>query len=165
MRNRRRGYIVNISSMGGRLVFPGAGAYHASKYALEALSDALRFELGGFGIHVVLIEPGLIRTAFGETAASSVDGTRTATRDPYAYFHSEVARITRESYHKGSLAPFASDPAAVADTVVRAVSSAHPKARYVVSPSAVLLLRLRRVLPDRWWDRFLARTYPRPGIG
>ena len=166
MRARRRGYIVNIGSMGGRLVFPGAGAYHASKYALEALSDALRFELAGFGIHVVLIEPGLIRTTFGETAASSLDATAVAeTSAPYAYFHSEVARITRESYYKGSLAPFASEPSAVADAVVRAISSTHPKERYVVSPSAVLLLGLRRLLPDTWWDRFLARTYPRPGIG
>ncbi len=71
MRRARAGRIVNIGSMGGRLVFPGGGVYHATKYALEALSDALRFEVRGFGIQVVLIEPGLIRTGFGDAAGVS----------------------------------------------------------------------------------------------
>ncbi len=65
MRRARAGRIVNLSSMGGRLVFPGGGVYHATKYAVEALSDALRFEVKGFGVDVILVEPGLIRTEFG----------------------------------------------------------------------------------------------------
>ena len=65
MRAQRGGRIVNLSSMGGRLVFPGGGFYHATKYAVEAISDALRFEVKGFGVDVMLVEPGLIRTAFG----------------------------------------------------------------------------------------------------
>ena len=72
MRRRRAGRIVNVSSMGGRLVFPGGGVYHASKYALEALSDALRYELRPFGIAVVLIEPGLIRTNFAATVGATM---------------------------------------------------------------------------------------------
>ena len=72
MRAAGRGRIVNVSSMGGRLVFPGGGAYHASKHAVEALSDALRFEVRGFGVRVVIVEPGLITTSFGETAAGSL---------------------------------------------------------------------------------------------
>src|SRR3954471_18341009 len=72
MRRQRWGKIVNLSSMGGRLVFPGGGFYHATKYAVEAISDALRFEVKGFGVDVILIEPGLIRTAFGETASGGV---------------------------------------------------------------------------------------------
>ena len=72
MRRQRWGKIVNLSSMGGRLVFPGGGFYHATKYAVEAISDALRFEVKGFGIDVILIEPGLIRTSFGETASGGV---------------------------------------------------------------------------------------------
>ena len=78
MRRRGEGRIVNISSMGGRLTFPGGGVYHATKHAVEAISDAMRFEVGGFGVHVVVIEPGIIRTNFGETAAGSVasDGRR-----------------------------------------------------------------------------------------
>src|SRR3954454_16490353 len=73
MRNQRWGRIINISSMGGRLVFPGGGYYHASKYAVEALSDALRFEVKGFGVDVVIIEPGLIKTEFGTAAVSSLE--------------------------------------------------------------------------------------------
>ena len=70
MRRQRWGRIVNLSSMGGKLTFPGGGYYHATKYAIEALSDVLRFELSGFGIEVVIIEPGLIRTRFGEALAA-----------------------------------------------------------------------------------------------
>src|SRR5947208_782617 len=81
MRREGRGRIVNISSMGGRLVFPGGGAYHGTKYAVEALSDAMRFEVRGFGIDVVLIEPGLITTEFGSVAAGSIEGTGTADGD------------------------------------------------------------------------------------
>jgi NAD(P)-dependent dehydrogenase (short-subunit alcohol dehydrogenase family) len=80
MRRQGWGRIVNVSSMGGRLTFPGGGAYHGTKHAVEALSDALRFELRGFGVDVVLIEPGLIKTRFGETAAGSIDAA--AAEDP-----------------------------------------------------------------------------------
>ena len=93
MRAAGEGKIVNVSSMGGRLTFPGGGAYHATKYAVEALSDALRMEVGRFGIDVICVEPGLIRTEFGETAASGVgDG------GAYAEFNAAVARSTREVY-------------------------------------------------------------------
>ena len=71
MRERRWGRIVNLSSMGGRLTFPGGGLYHATKYAVEALSDALRFEVRGFGVDVILIEPGLIITNFGDTSVGA----------------------------------------------------------------------------------------------
>ena len=76
MRRQGAGRIVNVCSMGGKLVFPGGGAYHATKYAVEAISDALRFEVTGFGIDVVLVEPGLIRTEFGATAAGGVEARR-----------------------------------------------------------------------------------------
>src|SRR4051795_4008846 len=70
MREQRWGKIVNLSSMGGRFTFPGGGFYHATKYAVEAISDALRFEVRGFGIDVVIVEPGLIRTSFGAAAVT-----------------------------------------------------------------------------------------------
>src|SRR3954462_9336625 len=73
MRGAGSGRIVNLSSMGGRLTFPGGGIYHATKHSVEALSDALRLEVKGFGIDVVIIEPGLIITEFGETAAGSLN--------------------------------------------------------------------------------------------
>src|SRR3954451_15171392 len=114
MREAGRGRIVNVSSMGGRLVFPGGGAYHATKYAVEALSDALRMEVGRFGIDVICVEPGLIRTEFGSTAAASVgDG------GPYADFNAAVARSTREAY-SGPLSRLGGD----ADSVARAIERA-----------------------------------------
>ena len=73
MRRQGWGRIVNISSMGGRVVFPGGGIYHGTKFAVEAISDAMRWEVRNFGVDVILIEPGLIKTEFGETAAHSVN--------------------------------------------------------------------------------------------
>ena len=72
MRGQHWGRIVNLSSMGGRLTFPGGGMYHATKYSVEAISDALRFEVRGFGVEVIIVEPGLIVTNFGDTAAASL---------------------------------------------------------------------------------------------
>ena len=95
MRERRDGRIVNIGSMGGKLTFPGGGIYHATKYSLEAISDAMRWELAGFGVDVVLIEPGLITTSFGETAHSSVEETEDG---PYSEFNRQVAQTTAEAY-------------------------------------------------------------------
>ena len=77
MRDQRWGKIVNLGSMGGKLVFPGGGWYHATKHALEAISDALRFEVRGFGIDVILLEPGLITTEFGNAAVASMASTST----------------------------------------------------------------------------------------
>ena len=98
MRARRQGRIVNIGSMGGRLTFPGGGVYHATKHALEALSDALRFEVAGFGIRVVLVQPGLIRSSFTSAASASLEGLGAGSGP--TVFTAEVERITRESYEK-----------------------------------------------------------------
>ncbi len=163
MRARRQGRIINIGSMGGRLTFPGGGVYHATKHALEAISDALRFEVGGFGIRVVLVQPGLIRTHFSKAASASLEGMAVDPADPYGRFTAEVERITRESYAQGALARFAGSAEAVAQVVERALSVPKPRARYRVTASAAILMTLRALLPDGLWDRFLARTYPRPG--
>jgi NAD(P)-dependent dehydrogenase (short-subunit alcohol dehydrogenase family) len=159
MRRAREGRIVLLSSMGGRLVFPGGGIYHATKYAVEALGDAMRFELQGFGVSVVLIEPGLIRTRFGEAvtaAMTSVPG------DTYAAFNEEVARLTRVAAVSGRTGALAGTAEDVARTIERAIRARRPKARYTVSPSATLFIGLRRWLGDRLWDRFLAGAFPRP---
>ncbi len=161
MRAQRWGRIVNVSSMGGRLVFPGGGIYHASKYALEAVSDALRFEVQAFGIGVVVVEPGLIRTRFCDAAVDTM--TCVATESPYAAFHDAVARATKESYAKGLFARLAGAPEDVARTIARALAARRPRARYTVAPSAKLLIAQRRALPDRAWDRLLRTTYPVPG--
>jgi NAD(P)-dependent dehydrogenase (short-subunit alcohol dehydrogenase family) len=164
MRGQGFGRIVNLSSMGGRLTFPGGGFYHASKHAVEAISDALRFEVRGFGVEVVVIEPGLIRTGFALTAVSSMDdGADPSNNDPYAGFDAGVARVTRENYERGPLARLGGGPEAVAETIERAISAARPRTRYTVTPSARLLISGRRLLPDRAWDGLLRLFYPRPG--
>jgi NAD(P)-dependent dehydrogenase (short-subunit alcohol dehydrogenase family) len=162
MRAQGWGKIVTIGSMGGRLAFPGGGWYHATKYALEALSDALRFEVAGFGVDVVLVEPGFIRTGFAEAAAISLVGEPVA-GDPYAAFTAGVLASTRGVYDKGPLSRLGGTPDDVARVVLEAVTAARPRARYPVTASARLLLALRTVLPDRAWDAFLARQFVRPG--
>ncbi len=157
MRRRGSGRIVNLSSMGGKLTFPGGGVYHATKYAVEALSDALRFEVSGFGVHVSVIEPGLIRTRFAETAVGSVsheDG-------PYAEFNTAVSAATAGAY-EGPLGRRGGGPEAVAKAVERAITSARPRARYPVTASARILMAQRALLPDRAWDAVVGTSFPRP---
>jgi NAD(P)-dependent dehydrogenase (short-subunit alcohol dehydrogenase family) len=160
MRRHRSGHIINISSMGGRLVFPGGGVYHATKYAVEALSDALRFEVRGFGIKVVVIEPGLIRTEFARTAVASMP---TGTDESYAALERRVAGATEDAYERGLASKLAGAPEDVAVVVERALSSARPRSRYLVAPSARIFITLRRLVGDRGWDRFLRMVYPSPG--
>ena len=160
MREQGWGRIVNISSMGGRLTFPGGGAYHATKHAVEAFSDALRFEVRGFGVDVVLIEPGLITTKFGEVGAASVGESRSD--GPYAEFNDAVAKGTAEVY-EGGLARLGGPPEVVAKKIDKAISARHPKTRYVVTPSARLALGQRKLMTDRMWDRAMRVQFPRPG--
>jgi NAD(P)-dependent dehydrogenase (short-subunit alcohol dehydrogenase family) len=157
MRRQGRGRIVNVSSMGGRLVFPGGGVYHATKYAVEALSDAMRFEVRGFGVDVVVIEPGLIKTNFAETAVGSVkqeDG-------PYAKFNSAVAASTAGVY-EGPLGKLGGGPEKVAAAIERAVTAKRPRTRYPVTASARFFLAQRALLPDRAWDAMVGTSIPRP---
>lgn len=157
MRRAGGGRIVNISSMGGRLVFPGGGAYHATKYAVEAMSDAMRFEVAGFGIDVVLIEPGLITTEFGETAKAGTPSDE----GPYAAFNTAVADTTAAIY-KSPMRHLGGGPDVVAKRIEKALSRRRPRTRYAVTPSARLTLFQRKLTPDRIWDRMMATTFPRP---
>ncbi len=157
MREQRAGRIVNIGSMGGKLTFPGGGAYHASKYAVEAISDALRFEVAGFGIQVVLVEPGLITTNFEAAVAAGMpqgDG-------PYADFNAAVQKSTTEVY-SGPMAKLGGPPEAVAKTIEKAITKKHPKPRYLVTPSAYGAIASRRMMPDRMWDVAMKSQFPQP---
>ena len=158
MRRAKAGRIVNIGSMGGKLTFPGGGAYHATKYAVEAISDALRFEVQGFGVQVVLIEPGLITTEFATTAVASVDA---ASDGPYAAFNAAVAKSTDAAY-SGPLRRLGGGPDAVAKVVRKALDSPKPRARYRVTPSATLAMAQRKVTPDRLWDLAMRAQFPVP---
>jgi NADP-dependent 3-hydroxy acid dehydrogenase YdfG len=161
MREQRHGRIVNVSSMGGKLVFPGGGIYHATKHAVEALSDALRFEVTGFGVDVVIIEPGLITTHFAE-AASSALASGTEGDGPYARFNAAVDKITVSTY-EGPLAKLGGGPETVAKAIERALTARRPKTRYPVTPSARLTLFQRKLITDRMWDRAMRVRFPQPG--
>ena len=164
MRSQRRGTIVNVSSIGGRLVLPGGGPYHASKHAVEAVSDALRVEVAQFGIRVVVIEPGPVRTPWAEGAASSIaqsaaplDGT-----DPYAAFKVGVDATLR-STSSGIAARAATSPEHVAQSIVRAAQARNPKSRYRPGLIAKLLLAVRWCCPDLVWDYLVTRRSPAAG--
>ena len=159
MRTAGTGRIVNIGSMGGKLTFPGGGVYHATKYSVEALSDALRFEVQGFGIKVVLIEPGLITTEFAKTAIGSVDAADAA--GPYAAFNTAVGERTEGAY-RGPLARLGGGPEDVAKVIRRALEARRPKPRYTVTPSASLAIMQRRMVSDRMWDRAMRSQFPVP---
>lgn len=158
MRRQRWGKLVNVSSVGGRLTFPGGGVYHASKYALEALSDALRFELRAFGVDVIIIEPGFIKTSFGST---SIDVMSDPAPGPYARFNKHVAEKIHTTY-TGPTSILASGPESVARVIARAVSSNRPRARYLVTTFARVGLTAKRLLPDAAFDAFWRTQFKRP---
>jgi NAD(P)-dependent dehydrogenase (short-subunit alcohol dehydrogenase family) len=158
MREQRWGKIVNLSSMGANFVFPGGGFYHATKYAVDALSDALRFEVRGFGVDVIIVQPGLIKTEFGNAAVDGVpvqDG-------PYASFNAAVGVATKGVYESGPLGKLGGGPEAVAKAIEKAITARRPKARYRVTPSAHLLIRQRSLMTDRMWDTMMRVQFPQP---
>ena len=160
MRAQRWGKIVNVGSMGGRLTFPGAGHYHATKHALEAISDALRFEVRGFGIDVILLEPGLITTEFGHAATASMPDIGEQ-EDAYANFNAAVAAVTAGAYD-GPMRHLGAGPERVAKVLERAITRSHPPGRITITPSAKLSIATRRLLSDRAWDAAMRRQFPQP---
>jgi NAD(P)-dependent dehydrogenase (short-subunit alcohol dehydrogenase family) len=158
MREQRDGRIVNISSMGGKIVFPGGGAYHATKFAVEAFSDAMRFEVAGFGIKVVIIEPGLITTNFDQTAVGSMD---LEAGGPYAEFNRTVASATEDIY-KGPMKRLGGPPEMVAKVIEKALTARRPRTRYTVTPSATMSIVGRRLVSDRMWDAAMRTSFKQP---
>jgi short-subunit dehydrogenase len=155
MRRAGRGRIVNVGSMGGRIVFPAGGYYHASKYAVEALTDALRFEAAPFGVKVSLIEPGLIRTSFGDTAAHTLAGSAAPT-GPYAALNAAADQQMTQSYGSKILS---ASPETVAKAIEHAVTASRPRTRYVVTPAAKALIHTRRLLGARIFDAYLRMQF------
>ena len=150
MRGQKSGTIINISSMGGRLTTPLGGWYHATKYAVEALSDALRMELKPFGIDVVLVEPGGIRTEWAGIAADHL----AETAEGSAY--SDQIRAVAGSMRNESVQRRQSPPAVIANAVEKIVTARKPRTRYAVGFMAKPLITARRVLPDRAFDRVIS---------
>jgi NAD(P)-dependent dehydrogenase (short-subunit alcohol dehydrogenase family) len=162
MRAQRWGKIVNVSSMGGRLTFPGGGWYHATKHAVEALSDALRFELRGFGIDVIVIEPGLITTDFGEAAAGAMAEVSSGGEDgAYTGFNAAVGALTKGAY-EGPMRRLGGGPDVVAKVIQRAIDARRAPTRRTVTPSAKMMIQTRKLLGDRAWDAAMGRQFPQP---
>jgi NAD(P)-dependent dehydrogenase (short-subunit alcohol dehydrogenase family) len=153
MRANRTGRIVQCSSVLGLVATPYRGAYCASKYALEALSDSMRLELKGSGIHVSLIEPGPIRTRFVETALKNFR----ATIDIAGSVHRETYEARLKSMETGGKETFKLEPEAVVAKLVHAIESPRPKLRYYVTTPTYVAAGLKRILSMRLIDRITAR--------
>ena len=153
MRARGSGTIINISSIGGRLTTPLGGWYHATKYAVEALSDALRMELHPFGIDVVVVEPGAIRTAWWSIAADHLEAT--AEGSAYADQIRAVAGAMRSESNQRRFSP----PVVIARTIGKIVTARRPRTRYAVGFMAGPLIAARRILPDRAFDQLIGAAF------
>jgi NAD(P)-dependent dehydrogenase (short-subunit alcohol dehydrogenase family) len=161
MRRRSGGRILNVSSMGGRITLPGGAFYHASKYAVEAFSDALRMEVAQFGIDVVLIEPGPVKTPWNDVAAASLPTAEPGEGDPYAAYKSAVGASFGRT-QAGLLGRLGSTSEGIAKVITHAVTAQRPRARYLINPVAKSLVAASRVLPARAYDSVLRRQYGLP---
>ena len=176
MRRRGGGRILNVSSMGGRATLPGGAFYHASKYAVEALSDALRMEVAQFGIDVILIEPGPVKTPWNRVAAESMstavpgvlgDGASgssaeaAADPDPYLAYKSAVG-ASFAAAQTGPLGRLGSTAEDIAKVITHAVTTPRPRTRYLIGPIAKSVVTMNRLLPGRAYDTVLRRQYRLP---
>lgn len=155
MRAKKSGRIINITSMGGKIYTPLGSWYHATKHALEGWSDCLRLELAPLGIDVVIIEPGLIDTGFGDVVADSL--MKRSGAGPYGQLTRAVSQGTRDTYSRGRN----SDPRVIADVVGTAVAAVRPRTRYVRGKFGALLIAMRTWLGDRMFDRIILSQLPK----
>jgi NAD(P)-dependent dehydrogenase (short-subunit alcohol dehydrogenase family) len=164
MRQRRRGRIINMSSISGKVVIPLFGPYSSSKFALESMTDALRLETHPFGVHVALIEPGYIPTGF-ETASRELSSTYAAgaAASPYAVVYEGFRRQWKHSTRpkekpEKPKAP-ATTPEDCARVILRALRDTPPRARYTVTRSAWVGSLMKRIVPDGMLDRQMIRRF------
>ncbi len=151
MREQGEGKIVNISSIGGKIYTPLGSWYHATKHALEGWSDCLRIELKPFGIDVVIVEPGGIKTEFADVAVGPM-----MERSGNSAYSEQAKRLEKafvDAYDSGR----GSDPSVIADTVAKAVRARRPRTRYATGYLARRVLFMRRWLSDRMFDRMITR--------
>ncbi|WP_412539303.1 oxidoreductase [Longispora sp. K20-0274] len=156
MRRAGTGRIVNISSMAGKFSPPGGGFYHATKHAVEALSDSLRLEVRPFGIDVVVVQPGPILTEFGGTAVGTLP---TVEAGPYGRFDAELAGVYDKLFDaRGRAVPVT----AASRVIVRAATARRPRARYAIGAFARTIMLSRRLLPDVVFDAMMRSAFPTP---
>ncbi|MFE5672110.1 oxidoreductase [Agromyces sp. NPDC056523] len=153
MRERRSGTIVNISSIGGRIYEPLGAWYHATKFAVEGLSDSLRVELEPHGIRVVVIQPGGVRTEWNGISR------RSAMERSGATAYAAQARALVRTLEAADQSSASSEPQVVAATIAKAVTAGRPRTRYATPVSAKFIVGLRRVLPDRVFDLVIRRVF------
>lgn len=154
MRENKTGKIINISSIAGKIWTPLGGWYHASKFALEGLSDCLRNELREFGIDVVLIQPGAIETNWAEKAGENL--IKTSGDGIYQKQAQKKAAKYEEMYGEGGMA---AQPEVVASAIIKAAEKKNPKARYAVPAHAKAILFFRWLLPDSIYDYFTNKFF------
>ncbi len=152
---KARGRIVNISSLAGLVASPFTGAYAASKFALEALSDALRMELRPWKIHVSIVEPGYIQTSILKKSLSTEEALRAQLSPEALKLYGDAMRTVREVSERDAAQGAPTD--VVVKAVVHALAARRPRPRYAVGPHSGLQISLGRALPDRWRDALIAR--------
>jgi NAD(P)-dependent dehydrogenase (short-subunit alcohol dehydrogenase family) len=150
MREQRRGKIVNITSMGGRIAVPLDSLYHGTKFALEGLSESLQYELGPFGINIILIEPGAVGSNFWKNLKIA---SKTTSPDNIDSPYKQIVNNVSESFKQ--MQQNTIHPSEVAKVILRAVLSDNPDFRYVVGKDAAAILEARRSMPDREFQRFI----------
>lgn len=151
MRQSKRGRIINVSSIAGRTLVPLAGWYSASKFALEAVNDALRFELGPQGIDVISILPGPVLSHF----LDKLNISPLSEDSPQLYRRYMQHYETRRARHR----PFAVSPELVAALIFKAASTSRPRARYYITLPARIFNLGKKFIPDKFWDRLTKRVY------
>jgi len=151
MRDQGRGLIINVSSMGGQIYTPLGAWYHATKHAVEAWSDCLRMEVRPFGIDVVILQPGIIKTGFVDGLEQNFDGDISG---PYGPMIENSNAATRKADERGTGSPVK----VVTDTLLRIIRADKPKTRYAVGATARPLMFLHRYLPTRWYDALILRA-------
>ena len=155
MREQKSGRIINVSSAGGRVTTYLGGWYHASKYAVEALSDSLRMELKDFGIKVSIIEPGGIKSNWGVITADNL--LESSKNTPYEEESKKVASIYKELY--GGKSNLLTKPEVVAKKISKAVNKKHPKTRYLFGFGAKLMIFAHFILPNKAFDSIMKNMY------
>jgi len=156
MRRAGRGRIINVSSVAGEITQPGAGFYHATKHAVEAINETLRMEASTFGIDVVDVQPGPVATRFAEAAISTIPDT--GADSPYRVFKQNLAETTREMLRFGRTGVLTARE--VAEVIVEAATSPKPDTRYHVGAPSKLMSVLHGLMPDRIWDAAVSRMVP-----
>lgn len=149
MREKQAGEIINISSIGGKIYSPLGSWYHATKHALEGWSDCLRLELAQFGIDVVIIEPGAIKTEFADVMVGPM--IERSGQGKYAGMVNSLAELLRKEYDQGG----GSEPLVITRLVLKAIQSSKPKTRYAAGKYSGVMLFMRKVLSDRLFDRLV----------